>query len=196
MAEAAGKILDFYTETVRSGRRRPSFRIVEVNGANWPSRGRSERVAAVVAVSKGLRSYGSCEDCRASVVPAEDCRERSRRRRVARRWHGRVCQLALLSKRRFRRPKRRSTSIRRSSRRWVMKAIRRFARPAASDKDSPEYRSLVEYKGAFVLRMLQWVIGDDNFQKLLAGVCEEIPEHARFDRGFRKAGSETSPAAT
>ena len=32
------------------------------------------------------------------------------------------------------------------------------------ERESPDYRALVQYKGAFILRMLQWVIGEEKFQ--------------------------------
>lgn len=42
----------------------------------------------------------------------------------------------------------------------------------ALPKDSPEYRALVVFKGGFVLRMLQWVIGDESFNKLMTSFAE------------------------
>ena len=33
------------------------------------------------------------------------------------------------------------------------------------DRESPDYRALVQYKGAYIFRMLQWVIGDEKFQR-------------------------------
>jgi hypothetical protein len=42
------------------------------------------------------------------------------------------------------------------------------------EKDSPDYHALVEYKGAFVLRMLGWVMGEDKFKELLARYVEEF----------------------
>src|SRR3989449_601760 len=58
------------------------------------------------------------------------------------------------------------------------------------DKDSPDYRSLVEYKGAFVLRMLRWVIGDDNFNKLLSAYLNQFETTPVSTEGFEKLASE------
>jgi aminopeptidase N len=35
------------------------------------------------------------------------------------------------------------------------------------ERESPEYRALVQYKGAYVFRMLRWVIGDEKFSEFL-----------------------------
>jgi aminopeptidase N len=42
------------------------------------------------------------------------------------------------------------------------------------DRESADYRSLVEYKGAYVLRMLQWVIGEDKFHDFLVKYTERF----------------------
>jgi aminopeptidase N len=42
------------------------------------------------------------------------------------------------------------------------------------DRESPDYRALVEYKGAFILRMLQWVIGEEKFQTFLTRYVERF----------------------
>ena len=66
-------------------------------------------------------------------------------------------------------------------------------RQAASlEKDSPEYRSLVEYKGAFVLRMLRWVIGDENFDKLLSRYVQQFQNTPASTDAFEKLTSEVA----
>jgi tetratricopeptide (TPR) repeat protein len=60
------------------------------------------------------------------------------------------------------------------------------------EKDSPEYRSLVEYKGAFVLRMLRWVMGDENFQKLLARYIEQFQNKPASTEEFEKLAAQVA----
>ena len=57
------------------------------------------------------------------------------------------------------------------------------------EKDSPDYRSLVQYKGAYVLRMLRWVMGDDNFQKLLTHYLEKFQNTPASTEEFEKMAS-------
>src|SRR5262249_43544711 len=60
------------------------------------------------------------------------------------------------------------------------------------EKDSPEYHSLVEYKGAFVLRMLRWVIGDENFEKLLANYVQQFQNTPASTEAFVKLASQVA----
>jgi len=60
------------------------------------------------------------------------------------------------------------------------------------DKDSPEYRSLVEYKGAFILRMLRWVIGNENFDKLLSRYMQQFQNTPVSTEAFEKLTSDVA----
>lgn len=61
-----------------------------------------------------------------------------------------------------------------------------------TDKDSLEYHSLVEYKGAFVLRMLQWVIGNAKFDTLLARYVDQFKDKPVSTAAFTKLASEVA----
>src|SRR5260370_17384 len=54
------------------------------------------------------------------------------------------------------------------------------------DKDTPEYHSLVQYKGAYIFRMLKWVIGDENFDKLLARYDQQLQSTPVSTETFEK----------
>ena len=60
----------------------------------------------------------------------------------------------------------------------------------ATDKDSLEYHSLVENKGAYVFRMLQWVIGNEKFDTLLARFVEQFKDKPVSAAAFTKLASE------
>src|SRR5204862_6798617 len=62
----------------------------------------------------------------------------------------------------------------------------------ASDKDSLEYHSLVEYKGAFVFRMLQWVIGNEKFDTLLRRYAQEFADKPVSTDAFVKLTSDVA----
>jgi aminopeptidase N len=42
------------------------------------------------------------------------------------------------------------------------------------ERESPDYRALVQYKGAFIFRMLQWVIGEEKFQTFVTKYVERF----------------------
>lgn len=60
------------------------------------------------------------------------------------------------------------------------------------DRDSSEYRSLVEYKGAYVLRMLQWVIGDDKFHDFLVKYVDRFQNTPASTDAVKRLASDTA----
>jgi hypothetical protein len=61
-----------------------------------------------------------------------------------------------------------------------------------ADKGSLEYHSLVEYKGAYVFRMLRWVIGNDKFDVLLSRYAEQFKDKPVSGAAFAKLTSEVA----
>ena len=60
------------------------------------------------------------------------------------------------------------------------------------DKETPEYRALVQYRGAYILRMLQWVIGDQNFDKLLTRFVQQAQTTPVSTEAFEKLTTEAA----
>ena len=60
------------------------------------------------------------------------------------------------------------------------------------DKETPEYRALVQYRGAYIFRMLQWVIGNDNFEKLLAGYRQQFQNTPVSTEALEKLANEAA----
>src|SRR5205814_6132326 len=54
------------------------------------------------------------------------------------------------------------------------------------EKDTPDYRALVQYRGAYIFRMLLWVIGDENFDKLIAAYTREFQNAPVSTEAFEK----------
>src|SRR5688572_25133854 len=60
------------------------------------------------------------------------------------------------------------------------------------DREAPDYRALVEYKGGFILRMLQWVVGDEKFNQILTRYVERFQNTPASTDAFVKLASDTS----
>jgi len=59
-----------------------------------------------------------------------------------------------------------------------------------TEKDSLEYHSLVENKGAYVFRMLQWVMGNEKFDKLMTRFVDQFKDKPVSAAAFIKLASD------
>jgi aminopeptidase N len=59
-----------------------------------------------------------------------------------------------------------------------------------TDKDSLEYHSLVENKGAYVFRMLQWVMGNEKFDTLMTRYVDQFKDKPVSASAFTKLASD------
>src|SRR5207253_1686477 len=132
-AESVGKVFDYYSQKFGPPPS-SSFRIVEVEGANWNSQW---SVGMLLLPSSQLR-----KDFDLSVLAAT----------VAHQW-------------------------------FPLKI---------GVKDPGADAWLVQYKGAFVLRMLRWVVGDENFDKLLSRYMQQFQNTAASTEAFEKLTSEVA----
>jgi aminopeptidase N len=173
LADATGKILDFYKETFGPAPA-SQFRIVQVQGANWTSKW---SVGALLLPASQFRA-----DFDLAVLA----------RTVAHQWFplkiavedpsgdawlvdGMSVFASLLYFERTLAPAEAQEQIRKA----LVKALAydgdlSIRRAGGLERDSAEYTALVEYKGAYVLRMLQWVIGEEKFNTLLAQYLERF----------------------
>jgi aminopeptidase N len=60
------------------------------------------------------------------------------------------------------------------------------------ERESPEYRALVQYKGAYVLRMLQWVIGDEKFHTFVTKYVERFQNTPVSTDAVKKLAAEVN----
>ena len=191
MAETVGKIFDFYTDKFGPA---PSsaFRIVEVQGANWPSQW---SVGMLLLPSSGIRKDFD-PDAMASAVahqwfplkyavkdPGGDA------------WmvDGMAQFASLMYFEKTLAPAEAQPHIHTA----LVKALgydgNTTIRQAGSlDKDTAEYRALVQYRGAYVIRMLQWLIGNDNFDKLMARYAQQFQNTPASTEVFEKMASEVA----
>ena len=191
MAEAIGKILDFYTETFGPP---PvsSLNIVEVQGANWASQW---SVGTLLLPSSQFKKDFDLPALASAVAhqwfplkiavkdPSNDA------------WlvDGMAEFASLLYFEKTLSP----ADAQEHTDKALVKALgyegsTSIRQAGGLEKDSPEYRSLVQYKGAFVLRMLRWVIGEESFQKLLTQYLERFQNTPASTEAFEKLASEVA----
>src|SRR6185436_18703259 len=60
------------------------------------------------------------------------------------------------------------------------------------DHETPEYHALVEYKGAYVFRMLQWVIGEDKFHDFLVKYVDRFQKTPASTDAVKKLAAEAA----
>jgi aminopeptidase N len=189
MAEAVGKMFDFYTEKFGPPPS-PNFRIVEVQGANWSSQW---SVGMLLLPSAGIRRDFDADALSASVAhqwfplkiavkdPSSDA------------WlaDGMAHFASLLYFEKTLAPVDAQPHIHTA----LVKALgyegNTTVRQAGGlDPESPEYHSLVQYKGAFIFRMLRWVIGEEKFDQLLARYTQQFQSTPASTEAFEKLASE------
>jgi aminopeptidase N len=189
MAEAAGKMLDFCID--RFGPLpSTSFRIIEVEGANWPSQW---SVGMLLLPSSGIRKDFDPDTLAYSVAhqwfplkfavkdPSTDA------------WmvDGMAQFATLMYFERTLAPVDAQTHIHTALVRALSYEGNTTVRQAGGlDKETLEYRALVQYRGAYVLRMLQWVIGDEKFNQLLASFVQQFQNTPVSTEAFEKLASD------
>jgi tetratricopeptide (TPR) repeat protein len=191
MAEAVGKIFDFYTEKFGPPPSR-TFRIVEVQGANWASQW---AVGMLFLPSAGIRKDFDADALASSVAhqwfplkiavkdPSQDA------------WmvDGMAQFASLLYFQKTLAPVEAQAHIHTA----LVKALgyegnTTIRQAGGLDRDTPDYRALVQYRGAYMFRMLQWVIGDENFDKLLARYMQQFQNTPVSTEAFEKLASEVA----
>jgi len=191
MAEAVGKIFDYYTEKFGQPPS-PAFRIVEVQGANWNSQW---SVGMLLLPSSGIRKDFDADALASTIahqwfplkVAVKDASSDA--------WmtDGMAQFASLLYFEKALSPADAQEHIHKA----LVKALgyegNTTVRQAGGlEKDSPEYHSLVQYKSAYILRMLRWVMGDENFDKLLMRYMQQFQNTQASTEAFEKLASEVA----
>jgi tetratricopeptide (TPR) repeat protein len=60
------------------------------------------------------------------------------------------------------------------------------------DRQTADYRALVEYKGAYVFRMLQWLVGEEKFSQILTRYVERFQNTPASTETFIRLASDTA----
>jgi len=191
MAETVGKMVDFYT--ARFGPP-PSnrFRIVEVDGANWASQW---SVGMLLLPSTGFRKDSDQDALAYSVAhqwfplkfavkdPGTDA------------WmaDGMAQFAALTYFEKTLAPVDAQAHVHLA----LVKALgydgnTTIRQAGGLDKDTLEYHALVQYRGAYIFRMLNWVIGDENFDKLMAQYTQQFQNTPVSTEAFQKLAAQVA----
>jgi len=191
MVDHAGKALNFYTDTFGPPLQ-PNFHIIEAAGANWPSRG---GVGALLMSSGQFRSDFDAPALSRALAhqwfplkfsvadPARDA------------WlaDGLATFASLLFAEKNLPPAAYQEQIDKA----LVKALASenhisTVEAGKLDHESPDYHALVEYKGAYIFRMLQWVIGDDKFHDFLVKYVDRFQKTPASTDAVRKLASDVA----
>lgn len=191
LAESVGKILDFYDKKFGTLSTR-QFHIIEAQDANWPSRW---SVGSLVLPTSQFKTGFDVPALARTIAhqwfplkiavadPANDA------------WlvDGMAVFASLLYGEKSLSPAESQDQVDKT----LVKALAyegnmSVRQAGGSDKDSLEYHSLVENKGAFVLRMLRWVIGDEKFDTLLTRYADQFKDKPVSTAAFTKLTSDVA----
>jgi tetratricopeptide (TPR) repeat protein len=185
MAETVGKVFDFYTEKFGPPPS-PNLRVVEVEGANWPSQW---SVGMLLLPSSGFRKDSDQGALAYSIAHQWFPLKFGVRDPSTDAWmvDGLAQFAALFYFEKTLAPVDAQPHIHGA----LVKALgyegnTTIRQAGGLDKDTPEYRALVQFRGAYVFRMLQWVIGNENFDKLVAAYTEQFQNTPASTEAFEK----------
>jgi aminopeptidase N len=189
MAEAVGKMFDFFSEKFGPP---PStnIRIVEVQGANWPSQW---SVGMLLLPSTGFRKDFDQDALAYSIAHQWFPLKFAVQDPAADAWmvDGMAQFASLLYFEKTLAPVDAQTHIHTA----LVKALgyegnSTIRQAGGLDKETADYRALVQYRGAYVFRMLQWVIGNENFDKLMARYTAQFESKPASTEAFEKLAAE------
>ena len=191
MAEAVGKMFDFYSQKFGPPPSN-SFRIVEVQGANWNAQ---SSVGMLLVPSSGIRKDFDSDALAFSVAHQWFPMKYAVKNPSADAWlaDGMAQFASLMYFEKALPPADAQTHIHTALVRALgYEGSTSVLQAGSLDKDTPEYRALVQYKGAYVFRMLRWVIGDENFDKLLARYAQQFQNTPVSSEAFQKLVSDVA----
>jgi aminopeptidase N len=191
LAESSGKIFDYYSRRFGSA---PALdlRIVEVEGANWTSQW---SVGMLMLPSSQIKKDFDVATLAATLAHQWFPLKVAVKDPAADAWlvDGMAQFASLLYSEQTLSPAELQDRINKALVKALSYEGTTAIRQAGSlEKDSPDYRSLVEYKGAYVLRMLRWVIGDENFDKLLSQYVQQFQNTPASTEAFEKLASDVA----
>jgi aminopeptidase N len=191
MGESVGKIFDFYTQKFGPPPS-SSFRIVEVEGANWNSQW---SVGMLLLPSSQLRKDFDTSVLAATVAHQWFPLKIGVKDPVSDAWlvDGMAQFAGLLYFEQTLSPAESQEHVNKALVKALSYEGNSSIRAAGNlDRESPEYRSLIEYKGAFVLRMLRWVVSNETFDKLLSRYVQQFQNTPASTDAFEKLTNEVA----
>ncbi|HEX5000266.1 MAG TPA: M1 family aminopeptidase [Terriglobia bacterium] len=184
---SSARILDFYSSTFGFPQF-PVFHIVEVDGVSWTSR--SSPGVLILAASRFRSDFD--EASLARILAEQWFPMKIAVARPADSWladgMAEFASLMYLEK------KLAPSEFQVQADKALVKALAyegRMTTLQAGDlpKDTIEYHALVEYKGAYILRMLRWVMGDSKFSDLMGRYVEAFRDTPASTEAFIRLAS-------
>jgi aminopeptidase N len=190
-AEAVGKMFGFYTEKFGPP---PSanFRIVEVQGANWNAQ---SSVGMLLVPSSGIRKDFDADALSFAIAHQWFPMKFTVKDQSSDAWlaDGMAQFASLLYFEKTLPAAEAQTHIHTSLVRALGYEGNTTVRQGGTlDRDTPEYRALVQYKGAYVFRMLRWVVGDETFDKILNQYVRQFQNAPVSTEAFQKLASDVA----
>jgi aminopeptidase N len=181
------RVLDYYAETF-GPLPSPGFQIVEVEGANWTSRWSAG--ALIIAASKFRRDFDDATLARLLARQWFPLKVSAETPADAWLVDGMATFAGLLYLEKQLSP----LEFQAQADKALVKALayegKMTPRQAGTfSRDSLEYHSLVEYKGAYILRMLRWVMGDSKFNELISRYMEAFRDTPATTEAFMRLAS-------
>jgi aminopeptidase N len=191
MAESASKMLAFYASTF-GPLATPTFRIIEVEGANWNSQ---YSVGTLLLPTSQFR---------------KDFDTWSLARTLARQWFplkitvkdpntdawledGMAVFASLMYFEKSLSPAEYQDYVDKTMVKALAYQGSTTVHQAGSlEKDSPDYHSLVEYRGAYIFRMLRWVVGDEKFNNLITQYVEKFSNAPASTEAFQQLATQVA----
>ena len=191
VAETSGKVIDYYSRRFGSA---PALdlHIVEVDGANWPSQW---SVGMLLLPSSQLKKDFDVPTLAATLAHQWFPLKVAVKDPGADAWlvDGMAQFASLLYSEQTLSPAELQERVNKALVKALSYEGTTSIRQAGNlEKDSPEYRSLVEYKGAYVLRMLRWVVGDETFDKILSEYVKQFQNTPASTEAFQKLASDVA----
>jgi aminopeptidase N len=191
LAESSGKIFDYYSRRFGAAPA-PDMRIVEVDGANWTSQW---SVGMLLMPSSQLKKDFDVPTLAATIAHQWFPLKVAVKDPNADAWlvDGMAQFASLLYSEQTLSPAELQERVNKALVRALSyEGTTSISQAGNLEKDSPDYRSLVEYKSAFVLRMLRWVIGNENFDKLLSQYVQQFQNTPASTEAFENLTSQVA----
>ncbi len=191
MADNAGKILGFYATTFGT-LAVPTFRIVEVEGANWNS---NYSVGTLLLPTSQFRKDFDLSSLARTLAHQWFPLKIAVKDATSDAWleDGMAVFASLLY---FE-----SSLAPAEFQQYVDKALVKalayegntsVKQAGSLEKDNPDYHSLVEYRGAYIFRMLQWVMGKEKFSQLISQYVQSFQNTPASTDAFTKLASQVN----
>ncbi len=191
MADAVGKMFDYYSERFGPAPSK-SFRIVEVQGANWSAQ---SSVGMLLVPSTGIRKDFDADALAFAVAHQWFPMRFSVKDPGTDAWLADgLAQFAALTYFEKTMP---AADAQPHIHTALVRALgyegnETLRQGGTYDKDTPEYKALVQYKGAYVFRMLRWVIGEEKFDQLLLRFQQQFQNTPVSTEAFEKLASDVA----